>query len=242
MNLILPVAGNGSRFAAAGYSQPKPLIEVRGRPMLAWALDPIPHDWTVHLVGRNSEDFMRVVWGVPKDRKEQVRTVVLPGPTEGAALTVLAAAVGLPPEEPVAVMNADQFFRPVRPLDTLRELADASGLDGAILTFTPAQEGDMRWTYVAVDDRDLVTRVVKMQAVSDKATAGFYWWRRARDLVWSVCQMVAVNDRTNHEFHLAPSMAHLIAVGARIAALPVAYFRGLGTPEDVRAFEGEAHG
>lgn len=237
MHLILPVAGNGSRFSAAGYTQPKPLIDIAGRPMLAWALDPIPHDWTVHLVGRNSESFMQVVWGVPKDRKEQVRTVVLPGPTEGGACTVLAAALGLPPDEPVAVMNADQVFKPSQPLDTLRDTADASGCDGIVLTFTPAMEGDARWSYVATDEAGIVTRVVEKQAISPHATIGFYWFRRARDLVWAICHMVAVNDRTNGEFYLCPAYQHLVDIGARIVAVPVPWFRGLGTPEDVRSFE-----
>ena len=34
MNILIPMAGAGSRFEQAGYTFPKPLIEIHGKPMI----------------------------------------------------------------------------------------------------------------------------------------------------------------------------------------------------------------
>jgi dTDP-glucose pyrophosphorylase len=246
MHLIIPMAGAGKRFKEAGYETPKPFIRIGGKSMLEWALEPIPGWWQIHPVALD-EHRLLVQRFLP--RLGTSRVMFLPGPTQGAACTVLTVALALPAEEPVAVMNADQWFR--HDLEALQEQALAERWDGYILTFRG--EGE-RWSYVReIEHTDpafkneyrgrWVSEVAEKRPISDRATVGFYWWRRAHDLVDACCILIAQQRRVKGEFYLAPSYNELIErYGARIKAVPVDDFRGLGTPEDVQAFEVEIAG
>ncbi len=230
MHLILPIAGHGSRFAAEGYADPKPLIRVQGEPMLTWALRPIPTSWTVWAPCRREH-----VGHLEQHLPRNVQLVPLPGATEGAACTVLAVALALPPDEPVAVMNADQTF--TTDLTVLQQRALTEDWDGYILTFPSTQE---RWSYVrtAQDlEEDWVREVAEKQVLSQHATVGFYWFRRAGDLVWACARQRAEGAKTGGEYYLAPVYGPLIARGARVRAVPTTGFVPLGTPADVRAVE-----
>jgi hypothetical protein len=84
-----------------------------------------------------------------------------------------------------------------------------------------------------------VAEVREKQAISRQATVGFYWWARAKDLVDACCILIAQNHRTKGEFYLAPTYNELIErYQAKIKAVEIVDFHGLGTPEDVQAFPG----
>jgi dTDP-glucose pyrophosphorylase len=234
MHLIVPCAGQGSRFREQGYSVDKPMIEVAGRRMIEWALEPVPSTWDRHYIVRSGQyqlaEFLQRFCCRPN--RDAVHAVY--GLTQGAALTVLSVAVGLPADQPVAVMNADQYF--VADLARITAEAEALGLAGYVLTF---DGHGPQWSYALTDDHGYVTRVLeKIEAPRSHATVGFYWWATAASLVEGVCRMVAASDRTRGEYYLAPSINYLIdGLKSSVRAVPVETFHGLGTPEQVRAFE-----
>ena len=232
-NIILPVAGYGRRFREAGYAEEKPLIEVGDRTLLQWSLSCLPDEWgNPVLVIRDDQHGLALVAA-----ENGWRRVMLAGPTQGAACTVLAAAVGLPPDDPVLVLNADQWFR----CDLERALARAAdeGWDGFILTFPGTGPA---WSYAVTDGENRVVWVIEKKQVSPWATVGVYWWRRASDLVRSICAMIASDHRTNNEFYLAPSFNSMPLSNRDVRIVPVEEFRGLGTPEQVREFEAALKG
>lgn len=238
--LIVPCAGFGKRFKDAGYVEEKPLIEVGGRRLLAWSLASVPEAWWL---GR----------GIVVLRRDQIalreqlggfHQVLLDGPTQGAACSVLAAAVGLPPDAPVCVMNADQWFflgsgsLSTHPYpDTLKDLhirALEQNWDGFILTFPGKGPA---WSYAVTNGTNRVVHVIEKKEVSPYATVGVYWWRRASDLVRSICAMIAVGQKTNQEFYMAPAYNFAPLSDKNVQIVPVEEFMGLGTPEQVQAFE-----
>ena len=244
MHVIVPMAGFGRRFQEAGYPRlSKPLIPVAGRPMLDWALECLPKDVEIHFVVRREMGFGPEGQGDlvhylanSMHQKKGARTNydyhLVDGATQGAALTVLAVAVGLPADAPVAVMNADQVIGD--DVAEITERALSSQWDGYILTFAGTGPA---WSYAVTNGSDRVVWVVEKKAVSPYATCGFYWWRRADLLVRSVCAMVASGQRTNNEFYLAPSFNFLPLADHDVRVVPVREFHGLGTPEQVQAFE-----
>jgi dTDP-glucose pyrophosphorylase len=244
MRIILPMAGYGRRFREQGYTAEKPLIEVNGKTLLEWALEPIPKEWEPIVVARQDQPYELFVDYVSQGGpgahlgKGRASVIALPGPTGGASMTVLAAAVALPPDEPVAVMNCDQWFQCDLEAATRRALTEA--WDGYILVFDGSGP---QWSYAICNSArtDKVVGVVEKPAVQpphSAPTVGFYWWRKAADLVWTVCQMIGANDAVNGEYYLAPSYNRLLRWGAGdVRAVPVDEFVGLGTPEQVRSFE-----
>ena len=267
-HIIIPMAGYGKRFKEQGFQMDKPLIPVGNRHMLDWVLDTIPKAWRRQIVAVTREEqtgLRDILWDWQWDGRDslgpEIKSVVLAGPTQGAACTVLAAAVGLPPDEPVIVMNADQWFRlgerelpfitigpalewdkspsetlykSVFDMKSLHQYALFFGWDGFILTFPGTGP---QWSYAVLNGDNRVVHVIEKKEVSKHATCGVYWWRRAGDLVHSICAMIASGQRTNNEFYLAPALNFLPLSDKLVRVVPVEEFHGLGTPEQVKEFE-----
>lgn len=244
-HVIIPCAGFGTRFKDAGYLGEKPLIKVGGKRLIDWVFDCIPKKWRDRLIFIVREDQARLADELfDIDNGPGTKVVTLAGSTQGAACSVLAAAVGLPQNEPVLVMNSDQWFRIGRrnagdPLE-IRDIANAhwwamqNGLDGFVLTFPGTGPA---WSYAVTNGANRIVHVIEKKQVSDKATVGVYWWRQAGDLVRSICSMIAVGEKTKGEFYLAPSLNFMPLSDKNIQIVPVEEFHGLGTPEQVKEFE-----
>lgn len=232
--LIVPAAGAGQRFKAAGYDVPKPFISLpTGDFMLQRAVQPFtPYVNDVQLA-------LPPVWRRPvgfehwlKDIHGQEREILYR--TGGAALTVLSMIGAVEEEDEVIVANSDQFFEGSAPLASwfahiLRERPEVS-----VLTFL-AEEGDTRWSYVlpyhdADGQEGDIAQIVEKRPAGRLATCGAYYVRRFGDLVTGIARMVAKNDRTNGEFYLAPALNYISGRRTWHHA-PAGAFWSVGTPE-----------
>lgn len=240
LNIVLPIAGRGSRFAVAGYPQPKPLIPVRGRPM-------------IELVVENLRPARahRVIFVALREHLEQwdigsVLARAAPGcaivpvdtVTEGAACTVLLAEALIDNGDPLMIANTDQFV--VVDLDCYLAESDSAGregCDGLIMTFAAS---DPKWSYIRKDGDGRIVEVVEKQVVSNEATVGIYNFRRGRDFVRAARRMIAADLRVSGEFYVAPAYNQLIREGALIRSFAIegegVGMHGLGTPEDLQRF------
>ena len=60
MNILVPMAGGGSRFASAGYTFPKPLVEINGKPMIQTVVENLNIEANYIFIVQN--DFRRVIF------------------------------------------------------------------------------------------------------------------------------------------------------------------------------------
>lgn len=224
LNILIPAAGRGRRFQEAGYTLPKPLIDVNGRPMIHRVMD--------DLRPTRDHGFILLVLWEHLDRMlfPGVRTMSLPDVTDGAARTVLHAKRLIDNDDPLIVANADQLLG--WNVDEFLGWTDVWGPDGAVVTF---HADHPKWSFVRTMD-GRVTEVAEKKVISNEATCGVYYWRRGSDLVRSIEKMIAKDIRTNGEFYLAPSYNELIAEGKFILPYPITRMHGLGTPEDLEAY------
>ena len=91
MKIILPMAGNGSRFFEAGYDKLKPLIDVKGKPMFVRVLDNILYGTDVHIIIRKDHVDEYKLHELIREACPEARIYILDRPTEGAACTVMHA-------------------------------------------------------------------------------------------------------------------------------------------------------
>jgi NDP-sugar pyrophosphorylase family protein len=235
VNIIIPAAGEGSRFEKAGWKKPKPFIDVEGRPMLNHVIDNVvPHGSKATLLLRKSH--IQAHPNIVKNL-ESVGANIIPieNLTEGTACTVLLARKVFDNDSPMIVANSDQLVN-FNVSDYVLDCINR-GLDGSILVFRDPSQ-DPKWSYAKVDGQELVTEVAEKNAISDLATVGVYLFRRGRDFVSAAADMVAANDRVNGEFYTCPVYNYMIANGARIGVYEVAMEEmfGLGTPDDLERF------
>ncbi len=235
VNVIIPAAGEGTRFANAAWKKPKPFIDVAGEPMLTHVVrnvSPLGGKTSVLLRRDHADGHPGIVQTLETDG---IRIIPVDRLTEGTASTVLLARDVFDNENPMMVANSDQLVD-FDVTDFVRDCL-ARGLDGSILVFRDP-DMDTKWSFAKVNDQGLVTEVAEKKPISDLATVGIYLFRRGSDFVGAAADMMAANDRVNGEFYTCPIYNYMIAKGARIGAYEVemSAMHGLGTPDDLSAY------
>jgi dTDP-glucose pyrophosphorylase len=236
VQVVIPMAGLGSRFAEAGYEKPKPFIDVLGRPMIAHVMDNVYLRGARYILPARVEHLAQESNTVQRLLGSH-NAVFIPVDkvTEGAACTVLLARGALDRGAPLLIANSDQFVD----FDCTVYIEDCirRNLDGSILCFRAADR-DPKWSFAKVDGQGLVTEVQEKQPISDLATVGLYFFRRAGDFFDFALDMIARNDRTKGEFYVCPVYNYAIASGSRIGVyeVPADAMHGLGTPADLDAY------
>jgi dTDP-glucose pyrophosphorylase len=237
INIVVPMAGRGSRFSQAGYTLPKPLLPVFGRPMIEVVIENLrptqPHRFIFicqreHLAVHELETTLLRAG-------QDTRIVPIDHVTEGAACTVLLAEADINNDDALMIANCDQYI--ATPIDAYLNRMAEGGFDGFIMTMTA---NDPKWSFIGLDADDNVNRVVEKQVVSDEATVGIYNYRLGRDFVAAAHAMIDSNDRTNNEFYVAPAYNYMIRRGSRVGYMNIGADRtgmfGLGVPEDLQYF------
>jgi NDP-sugar pyrophosphorylase family protein len=237
MNIVIPMAGRGKRFADVGFQLPKPLIPVLGKPMYAWAVDGLPLKSQDRLIFICLEDHLKGST-LEKDicaRYAACSPVVIPinQVTEGQACTVLAARELIDSDDELLIFNADTYC-PTTFRDALGTYP--TKIDGMLDVFRA--EGS-HWSFARTDASGKVVETAEKRRISEWATTGLYYFRQGSQFVRHTDEMIRANDRSNGEFYVAPVYNRMIASGADIRINPVPRIWVLGTPEELRRFEQE---
>lgn len=233
INLVIPMAGLGSRFQKEGYTIPKPFIPVFGKPMYKWVInnmlptDPnIRSKIKIYLIVRSEHEFLF-------ESDTEVKTIVIPSLTEGAACTVLTAKTHINNEYPLIIANSDQFLE--WDVDNFYRALLHPDYDGVISTFEQPNSSDLRWSYAAINTDGIVTRVAEKEYISSIATTGIYGWKRGSDFVKAAESMIAENIRVNGEFYVCPAYNQLVN-SRKFRTLNCRKMWGLGVPDDYNEF------
>ncbi len=236
LNIVIPMAGRGSRFQDAGYAFPKPLIDVNGKAMIELVINNLrpktDHRFIFICQREHYEkyDLYNILKNATGNRFEVIQ---INGVTEGAACTVLTALKYINSDDELVIANSDQYIAS----DINRFLAEArkGKKDGLIMTFKASHP---KWSYARVNGFGQVLEVAEKRVISDKATVGVYYFKAGKDFVNSAQSMIEKNIRHNNEFYVCPVFNEMIINDKKIyvSDIPVARMHGLGTPEDLRSF------
>jgi NDP-sugar pyrophosphorylase family protein len=235
LNVVIPMAGRGSRFVNAGYTFPKPLIEIKGKPMIELIVDnlrPKCQHKFIFIVQREHyqkyalKEFLNLI-------APGCEIVQTNGVTAGAACTVLLAKEYIDNGNDLMIANSDQYID--FDINKFIEFGRKEKLDGAILTFDSTHP---KWSFVKKDKDGLVIEVAEKRPISNEATVGIYYYGKGSDFVRFAQQMILKDIRVNNEFYVCPVYNEMILAGSRIKTLKMSSSQmyGLGTPEDLSDF------
>jgi len=237
LNIVLPMAGRGTRFANAGYTVPKPLIPIHGVPMIKVVVDnltPKCEHRFIFICQQEHIDRYNLVTEL-KSFTRKAEVIGINKVTEGQVCTALLAKHFFDNDEPLMSANSDQFID----IDINEYLDDMSArqLDGLIMTM---KSSDPKWSYARTDADGYVVETAEKKVISEDATVGIYNFARGRDLVWSAERMIADNLRVNNEFYTCPCYNYLIRKGMKIGVHSIGEeyngMYGLGIPSDLDFF------
>lgn len=236
LNIVIPMAGRGSRFRDAGYAKPKPFIDVGGKTMIERVLEnlAVPNAQFI-LVAQREHLEAEAEFAAYLARLPNVRIVPMTFMTEGSACTVLMARPYIDNDVPLLIANCDQLVD-MSVAAFVKDCSDRN-LDGSILCFRDPTRHP-KWSFAKVADDGLVTETREKVPISDLATVGMYFFSRGSTFVDAATDMIVRNDRVNNEFYTCPVYNYAIGRGSKIGTfnVPMDAMHGLGTPEDLQTY------
>ena len=246
MKLVIPMAGEGSRFSKAGYSLPKPLIDVRGKPMIQQVIDNLQFSNITeyifivrkeHVDAFNIDKVLKTIC-----KGKNVSIVVVDRLLKGSAMSILEARNYINTDEEILVANSDQFVEFSKEnFEIFKNLGfeffgSTIKIDSFIFTFRAVSS---KWSFVELNAQNRVIRVAEKNPISDIANCGIFWFRDGKQLLKQIDSMVSSNFMVNNEFYLAPS--YNFNQDINVYPFFVHKMWGLGTPEDLEVFLNESN-
>jgi dTDP-glucose pyrophosphorylase len=222
LNIIVPLAGDGARFRSAGYTCPKPFLDIEpGLIILDAAIKPFMSMGDVTFLVREEHSHL-----IPIRHK-----ILVPGLTEGSACTVLLSKEIINNNQPLLIVNSDQIVK----FDyyIFRRMIAHKNPDGIIFAFPSS---DPKFSYAKVDLQGRVVETAEKRVISNDATCGIYYFHRGSDFVSCAEEMIAANDRFNNEYYTAPVYNYLIRRGGLVLLFDVEEMICLGTPEEYEQY------
>lgn len=233
INIVIPMAGLGSRFSAAGFEKPKPFIDVSGKAMIVRVLENLAYQNARYILIARKEHIQRESELVNEIKKSyNVDIITIDEVTEGTACTVLAAKDFINNDDPLVIANSDQIVD-INFYDFIDDSLNRN-LDGSILTFIDEKKNP-KWSFAKINKNQMVTKVKEKQPISKYATVGIYMFNKGRYFIDGVADMITSNDRVNGEFYTCPVYNYLISDRLQIGIYDIdpTLMHGIGTPEDL---------
>ncbi len=207
LNVLIPMAGAGSRFEKAGYTFPKPLIEVNGEPMIQVVVNNLNMDSNHIFIAQKTHKEKYNLDSMLSLISPGCDIVEVDGLTEGAACTTLLAKDLINNDNPLIIANSDQFV-----------------------------EWNTSEFMYKMQEQDADAGILTKNPISNIATVGIYYWKKGSDYVKCAEQMIQKNIRHNNEFYVCPVFNQAIEEGLKVKTFDIKKMWGLGTPEDLKTF------
>jgi NDP-sugar pyrophosphorylase family protein len=233
MKVLIPMAGEGSRFAKEGFTFPKPLIDVGGRPMIQKVVENLDFASEYIFLVRSShlKKYPGLEDTLARITNNNFKLVEVDQLTEGAACTALLAKDLIDCEEDLLIANSDQYIEYEK--DNFNLIKNLTNVDAIVWSFNAVHP---KWSFVKTNSRGFITEVAEKRPISNIATCGIYWYRSGSDFVKYAEKMIEKNIRVNNEFYIAPVYNELIKEGKTLVPFFVNKMWGLGTPEDLKYY------
>ena len=236
INIVIPMAGMGSRFAKDGYLKPKPFIDVAGLPMIERVIKNLSMPNANYILIARKEHLEQEKETVEylKEKYDAI-FIAIDKLTEGTACTVLFARALINNDFPLLIANSDQIVD-MQIADFIFDCENRK-LDGSILCFLD-KELNPKWSFAKTNANGMVTEVKEKEVISNNATVGIYLFNKGKDFVNGTMDMIINNDRVNNEFYTCPVYNYCIKENKKIGIFNIdfAAMHGIGTPEDLTKY------
>jgi len=234
INILIPMAGAGSRFAKAGYKDPKPLIPVFGKPMIQWAmrsfnfLDKLKNYQLIFIILNEHDKKYELAKKLRKLFGKRIRVIIIDKLTRGQAETCLMAKEFINNQNKLFIFNCDTYAT-----SKIWEMIEKENPDGILQCFRAT---DSRYSFAKLDKFGYVCETAENKPISNLASTGMYYFKRGSDIVSAAETMIKNGEKQNNEFHVAPCYNELLKSGKKVKVSLVNKYHVMGTPEELNKF------
>ncbi|MDP4832964.1 MAG: glycosyltransferase family 2 protein [Rickettsiaceae bacterium] len=200
INIVVPMAGAGSRFVIEGFNKPKPFIDINGKTMIERVLDGLQYDGAHYILiiqeafQKHYSDTLQYI-----SKNYPVQFISVNGMTMGAACTALSAHAYIYDNTPVIFADCDNIFQSGT-VEKLFSDAQSRNIQGSLLTFNSS---DDCYSYALVDKRGHVINTREKEVISSHAIAGLYYFSQGRDFVACAIDMMIYGGVTKNEYFMS---------------------------------------
>lgn len=231
MNILIPMAGLGSRFPSHTYPMPKPLIEVNGEPMISKAIKSLNLDGTYFFVIAKNQ-FSSLVKETITAIKPNSKFIEIDYITEGPANSALLFRDQINSDEELVIANCDQIME----WNSVNFLHNVRLYDGAVVTYHTDTDKN---SYARLDKNGLVVEIREKEVISNVSLNGIHYWKKGSHFVSSADKMMELQDRApNGEFYIGPTYNHMIRQGLQVGIyhIPNEQHHPVGVPDDLKKY------
>lgn len=235
INIVIPMAGAGSRFQVAGYDLPKPFINVKGKMMIEHVLDGIQildAKYTL-IIQRAFQNEHREKLDL-LTKKYGVQFVLVEKLTQGAGCTALAAYEIINNDDMVIFADSDNFFDNEAVKAFIKDAKERQ-LDGSFLTFNTQEPC---FSFVQVDESGYAIQTKEKEPISNHAITGVYLFAHGKDFVKYAINMMIYGDRAKNEYYMSTVYNWAIKAGLKIGCFDIGSndWSCVGTPEQLKEY------
>lgn len=235
ITVIIPMAGEGSRFAKKGYRLPKPFIDIGGQMMIERVLDGIQLSGARYVLVIQQKFITEHAKALDLLRQRySVEFVTVKQLTQGASCTALAAREYILPNEPIVFIDSDTLFSNAAFSAFIHDAMERK-LDGSLLTFTSSMPC---FSYAEIDLEGRLIRTREKEVISNHAIAGAYFFRQGKYFINAAIEMLIYGERSKNEYYMSNvynySVTHGLHIG--IFTLSAQEWDCVGTPEQLNDY------
>lgn len=233
LNIIIPMAGLGSRFPERIYQTCKPLIPINGMPMIVHTINSLNLSGNYIFILKQDK-YTEELTSVLKNTSVDCKIIILSESTSGPAETCLAARQYLSDEEELVIANSDQIMWWNSELFV--NSTKANSIDGVIVTFNSKSPLN---SYAKINNFGYVVEIKEKEVISDLALNGIHYWKKAKDFFWSTETMIKAADKSMGEYYIGPAFNYLLAKGFRLGIhhIPGFQHNPVGVPDDLQTYK-----
>lgn len=233
INVVIPMAGAGSRFAIAGYDTPKPFIKFNNKMMIEHVLGSF-RSVDAKFILVLQEKFLTEQKEQLEELKSKYRLnfVTVPKLTMGAAITALAAHKEIDEKYDIVFADSDNIFRH-SDIRNFISYARSNDLSGALLTITSDKSC---YSYAKTDKNGYLVETKEKEVISNHAITGAYYFKSLQQFRNSVIDLVVESDLSKGEFYMSNVYNHLKKITNKIGVYDIEHFDCVGTPEQLKEY------
>jgi dTDP-glucose pyrophosphorylase len=231
LRVVIPMAGEGKSFQHSGYVFPKPLVDINGKPMIQWVVENINIDGKFIFIVRKDDFETYNIKYLLNLIAPKCDIVLVNDSGQGAAESVLCAKKLFDDEDPIVVVNSDQFL--CWNSNEFFYAMAADECDGGIVTFESTHP---KWSFVKVDKDGFVVEAAEKIAISNLATAGVYYFKKGKEFIRYTEQMIKEDIKTLGQYFVCPVFNQYIKDKKKIRTFKIDKLWSFSTPKDVEFF------
>lgn len=239
---LIPLAGKGSRFSEAGYTEPKPMLSISGKPMIIQAANSLPKTQKTIFVTLKEHIDNFSIDVLIKSNFPNSMIVPITKVTEGQAITCSLGLKDTDDNSSLLISATDNGM--IYSHEKYQKLINDFNVDAIIFTFRnhiSSKNNPHMYGWVNVDNKNNAMGVSVKVPISDDpyndhAITGSFWFRKVKLFNEALQKLLKNNIRTNGEFYVDSLMGELIKLNYKVKILEVSDYLCWGTPDDYETF------